>query len=191
MTAAGAIGNRVPAARLAEVPHSVSFEHATTLGLAGRTALRVVRLAGPLLGRSVLILGASGGVGHLTVQLAAHAGALVTAHTRASDRAGDLLDGGAERVLCGEGPERAAFDVVLDGVGGESLQRAIQAIRPGGTIVLFGATDPEPAKVTLLDFIGHEGARILTYFSYASGTAASIGSDLRTLVPCEDSWADG
>src|SRR5947208_2568931 len=104
MTAAGAIGNRGAGRSVSGGPHSVSFEHATTLGLAGRTALRVVRLAGPLLGRSVLILGASGGVGHLTVQLAAHAGALVTVHTRASDRAGDLLDGGAERVLYGEGP---------------------------------------------------------------------------------------
>src|SRR6266496_3323178 len=61
----------VPITRLAALEDTVSFEHAATLGLAGRTALRTVRLAGPLLGRSVLILGAGGGVGHLTVQLAA------------------------------------------------------------------------------------------------------------------------
>ena len=59
----------------------------------------------------------------------------------------------------------------------------MHAIRPGGTIVLFGATDPDPAQLTLLDFIGHEGARILTCFSYASGDEASIGTDLA--VPAE------
>jgi NADPH:quinone reductase-like Zn-dependent oxidoreductase len=67
-------------------------------------------------------------------------------------------------------------------VGGASLERAIRAIRPEGTIVLYGATEPEPAKLTLLDFIGHEGARILTYFSYTAGDEASIGADLATLA---------
>lgn len=78
--------------------------------------------------------------------------------------------------------ERAAFDVVLDGVGGASLERAVRAVRPKGTIILYGATDPQPAKLTLLDFIGHEGARILTYFSYAAGDEENIGADLTTLA---------
>jgi NADPH:quinone reductase-like Zn-dependent oxidoreductase len=172
----------VPITRLAALEDTVSFEDAATLGLAGRTALRTVRLAGPLLGRSVLILGAGGGVGHLTVQLAAHAGARVTAQLRDPGRASELLGVGANRVLTGDEVQPAAFDIVLDGVGGASLERAIHAIRPDGTIVLYGATDPQQAKLTLLDFIGHEGARILTYFSYASGDEASIGTDLAALA---------
>jgi NADPH:quinone reductase-like Zn-dependent oxidoreductase len=171
----------VPVARLAELDDAVSFAQAATLGLAGRTALRVVRLAGPLLGRGVLVLGAGGGVGHLVVQLAARAGAVVTAQVRDPARGGELIDAGAERVVTAEEPEAGGYDVVLDGVGGTSIERAIRAIRPEGTIVLFGATDRQLAKLTLLDFIGHEGARILTYFSYASGDATSIGADLATL----------
>ncbi len=155
----------VAAGRLTALEEGVSFEDAATLGIAGRTALNIVRLAGPILGRRVLILGASGGVGHLAVQLAAAAGARVTAH-----------------VLAGEEPEPSAFDVVLDGVGGASLGRAVRAIRPGGTIVLFGATDPEPATLTLLDFIGHEGARIQTYFSYAQAHPNGVAGDLRALA---------
>jgi NADPH2:quinone reductase len=180
----GAWSERVPVAtsRLAELNDRVSFEDAATLGIAGRTALRTVRLAGPLLGRRVLILGASGGVGHLTVQLAARAGASVTAHVRRPGRGSELIDAGAERVLAGDEPAPATFDVVLDGVGGASLKRAISAIRPGGTIVLVGATDPEPAQLTLLDFVGHEDARIQTYFSYASGNQQTIGSDIETLI---------
>jgi len=46
-----------PVARLATLDDAVSFVDATTLGLAGRTALRTVWLAGPLLGRNVLVLG--------------------------------------------------------------------------------------------------------------------------------------
>ena len=172
----------VPTGRLAVLEEGVGFEQAATLGIAGRTALRTVRLAGPVVGRKVLILGAGGGVGHMAVQLATVAGARVTAHVHRPGRGSELIDAGAERVLAGDEPEPAAFDVVLDGVGGASLMRAITAVRPGGTIVLYGATDPEPAKLTLLDFIGHEGARILTYFSYASGNAGSIGEDLTALI---------
>ena len=172
----------VPVARLAQLEDTVAFEAAATLGLAGRTALRTVRLAGPLLGRRVLVLGAGGGVGHLVLQLAARAGGRVTAQVRDAARTSELVELGAESVITSDEPEEAAFDVVLEGVGGTSLESAVHAIRPGGTIVLFGATDPEPAKVTLLDFIGHEGARILTYFSYASGDEASIGADLAALA---------
>lgn len=172
----------VPTARLAELEDVVSFQDAATLGIAGRTALHTVRLAGPLLGRRVLILGAGGGVGHLTVQLAAAAGARVTAHVHRPGHGGELIDAGAERVLSGDEPEQAAFDVVFDGVGGASLKLAISAICPGGTIVLFGAIDQQPANITLLDFIGHENARIVTYFSYAAASQASIGSDLKTLT---------
>jgi NADPH:quinone reductase-like Zn-dependent oxidoreductase len=172
----------MPIARLANLEDAVSFEDAATLPLAGLTALRVVRLAGPLLGHRVLVLGAGGGVGHLMVQLAARAGARVTAQVRRPARGGELIDAGADRVLAGEEPEQAMFDVVFDGVGGASIEQTIRAIRPGGTIVLFGATDQQPANITLLDFIGHEGARLLTYFSYASGDEVSIGRDLATLA---------
>ncbi|HEU5007664.1 MAG TPA: zinc-binding dehydrogenase [Jatrophihabitantaceae bacterium] len=169
-----------PITRLATLPDGVSFTDAATLGIAGLTALRVVRAAGPVLGRSVLILGAAGGVGHFAVQLAARAGARVTAHVSTPGRGGHL--NGADAVLSAAEPEQAAFDVVLDGVGGTSLERAIRAIRPGGTIVLFGATDPQPARVKLTDFFGHEGARIVTYFSYASSDVATVGPDLAVLA---------
>ena len=172
-----------PVARLAKLDDAVSFVDAATLGLAGRTALRTAWLAGPLLGRKVLVLGAGGGVGHLVVQLAARAGASVTAVSRDPSHGRQLVDHGAERVVTGDDDlEQAAFDVVLDGVGGASLERAIRAIRPEGTIVLYGATEPELAKFTLLDFIGHEGVRILIYFFYIAGDEASIGADLVTLA---------
>jgi NADPH:quinone reductase-like Zn-dependent oxidoreductase len=68
-----------PLSRLAPLPEAVSFAAAATLPIAGLTALRALRLGGALLGRSVLITGATGGVGHLAVQLAARSGARVGA----------------------------------------------------------------------------------------------------------------
>jgi NADPH:quinone reductase len=66
-----------PHSRVAVLPDGVSFAQAATLPVAGLTALRALRLGGTLLGRTVLVTGASGGVGHLAVQLAARPGTQV------------------------------------------------------------------------------------------------------------------
>ncbi|MGZ3639656.1 MAG: alcohol dehydrogenase catalytic domain-containing protein, partial [Ktedonobacterales bacterium] len=60
----------VPTAALGVLPDSVSFAQAATLPIAGLTALYALERGGPLLGRSVLITGASGGVGQFACQLA-------------------------------------------------------------------------------------------------------------------------
>lgn len=148
MVEGGAWATRVavPTRRLAALPDGVAFAAAAALGIAGLTALRVVRRGGPLLGRRVLITGAGGGVGHFVTQLAALAGARVSP----------------------DQPEEAAFDIMLEGIGGRALKTAVASLKPGGTIVLFGASDPEPVDLTLLDFVGHEGATIVTFFSYAA-----------------------
>lgn len=172
----------VPTARLAELPDGVDFERASTLGIAGLTALRIVRLGGSLIGRSVLVTAAGGAVGRLALQLAARVGARVTAQVRSPGRHPALADLGAAEILSREDVPAAGFDLVLDGVGGTGLEQAIAAVRPGGTVVLFGATVGEPARVALFDFVGHEGARIVPFLSYASGTEEDIGADLATLA---------
>jgi NADPH2:quinone reductase len=170
----------VPLERLAMIDERVTFEAGATLGLAGLTALRSLREVGSLLGRTVLVRGASGGLGHLVVQLATLAGGEVRALVRNGAHAERLEGLGAQEVIAGGEPE-TQFDVVIDVVGGSSLEQSIRAVKPGGTIMLLGASDPEPARITLLDFIGHEGARILTFFSYA-GDNSTIGADLGALA---------
>jgi NADPH2:quinone reductase len=179
----GAWGQLVaaPTARLAPLPDEVDFGTAATLPLAGLTALRTVRLAGPVLGRELLVTGAGGGVGHLTVQLAVRAGAFVTAQA-ADERHHELTAQGATAVVERLQDAEQQFDVILDGLGGAALKQAVALIKPGGTIVLYGAVIPEPAELTILDFIGHENAIIRSFLSYASGDEASIGSDLRVLA---------
>jgi NADPH:quinone reductase len=61
----------VPTGNLAVLPDSVEFGTAAALPVAGVTALQALRALGPVVGRRVLITGASGGVGRFAVQLAA------------------------------------------------------------------------------------------------------------------------
>ncbi|WP_299038632.1 NADP-dependent oxidoreductase [uncultured Pseudokineococcus sp.] len=114
----------VPAVSVARKPAAMSWDEAGGLPLAGLTALRMVELLEVGSDDVVLVHGASGGVGHLAVQIAAALGARVVG--TASERNHDFLrDLGAEPVVYGEGledrvralaPEGAT--VVLDTVGG-------------------------------------------------------------------------
>ncbi|TDO66493.1 NADPH:quinone reductase-like Zn-dependent oxidoreductase [Kribbella sp. VKM Ac-2571] len=169
----------VSTARLAELPDSVDIEPASTLPLAGRAALNTLRIGGSLVGKKVLVTGATGGVGQLQVQLAVLAGGDVTAIGR--DDASDLLlKYGARSVVPTVTEADGLFDLITESVGGESLEAAVEKIAPGGTVVVFGASSRRKASVNLYDFIGHEGARLVSYLSYAD--PSSVSADLRTLV---------
>ena len=98
----------VPTAQLAVLPEGVSFEQASTLPVAGLTALYGLGIAGSLLARSVLITGASGGVGHLAVQLALESGASeVVGTVRQEKHAAAVQAAGATQVVADETGEGA------------------------------------------------------------------------------------
>jgi NADPH:quinone reductase len=156
----------VPTDRLAPVPDQVSIEQAAALPLAALTALRTLRLGGDLLGRRVLVTGASGGLGGMQVQLAAAAGAEVTAVARPQHEQ-DLLARGAASVVADASAADGLYDLVTDWVGGASLAAALGKVAPRGTVVL-GSGSLEKTPINIYDFVGgHEGARIVAYLSYA------------------------
>ncbi|MQY06098.1 zinc-binding dehydrogenase [Actinomadura macrotermitis] len=169
----------VRTADLAQLPEQVPSALAAALPLAGITALRLLRTAGALAGRRVLVTGASGGVGHYVVELAAGAGAEVTAVSATPDRGRRLRELGAAAVVTGPGEATGPFDVVLESVGGDSLPRALALLAPGGTLVWFGQASRQPVTLNFFDFFdGPEGAAI-RHFHYAGGP---YGPDLATLV---------
>jgi NADPH:quinone reductase-like Zn-dependent oxidoreductase len=139
----------VPAADLAAKPSTVSHACAAALPLAGLTALQaIVDHAAVQPGEQVLVHGGAGGVGALAVQLAARAGARVSATVRSD--AGDLVRGfGAARVIDIRDESfdaaGAAYDVVIDTVGGETLDRSFAVLRSGGRLVTLSAPPP-PGK---------------------------------------------
>jgi NADPH2:quinone reductase len=172
--ARGAFAERVviPADSLAEVPAMVDLAQAAALPVAGVAALRALRAAGTLLGKRVLVTGASGGVGRFAVRLAALAGAYVIASVGSLGR-GDGL-GAAEVVvgLNGIGP----VDVVLDNVGGPQLVAAWNLLAEGGGLQSIGWSSGEPAVFPPYSTIGP--AKSLT--SYV--TTGPVGADLADLV---------
>ena len=137
----------VPAVDLALKPLTLSHPVAAVLPLAGLTALQALTdHAAVRAGESVLVHGGAGGVGALTVQLAAIIGAEVTATVRSD--AEDLLRGfGATRVIdvrtAAFDANGAIYDVVIDTVGGETLDRSFGVLRRGGRLVTIAGSPAE------------------------------------------------
>jgi NADPH:quinone reductase-like Zn-dependent oxidoreductase len=170
----------VPTARMATLPDGVTDVQAAALPMAGTTAVGVLAAGGrPLLGARVLVTGASGGVGRYAVQLAAIGGARVTAVAR-PERADALRALGAGDVVAatadaGDG----GFDLVLESQGGASLEAAVAKVAHHGTVVTFGNSSREPARISFTDFAPRD-ARIASYFS--SHHAHLAGERLGLLV---------
>lgn len=139
----------VHTADLAAVPGSVDLGDAAALPAAGVTALQAVRRLGPVLGRRVLVTGASGGVGRFAVQLAARAGAHVIASVGAPDRAEGLDRLGAAEILTGSASPGDRVFGVLDNVGGRLLAESFESLEPGGVVLSIGWASREP---TVIDF---------------------------------------
>jgi NADPH:quinone reductase len=166
---------------LAQLPDAVTIEQASTLPVAGVTALRALEVGGFVLGKRVLVTGASGGVGRFAIQLAKQAGAHVTAVAR---RTGGLLELGADEVLEELEPGGETFDVILDAIGGPVLGVALQRVASRGTVVSFASTVPEPVSYPTRELFSRApGARLygLYIFDELQHTR-SAGTDLRRLA---------
>lgn len=192
----------VPTNRLAVLPENISFSQAATLPMAGHAVLHALRFGDFLLGKRVLITGASGGAGRFAVQLATLAGAEVTGVVGSSERGVGLRELGASDVVTQIEQAKGPFDLILESVGGTSLTAAVGLAAPHGTIVIFGNSSGEETPISLYHFFGHEGVRLQTFFSYAPDTTVSISSDLAHLITLlaagkltapiglENSWRD-
>jgi NADPH:quinone reductase-like Zn-dependent oxidoreductase len=155
---------------VAALPDAVSDAQAATLPVAGLTALHALRQGGLLLGRKVLVDGASGGVGHLACQLAHAAGALVWGHVRREEHRAQVAEWCGGHVIVGnelsaaraEGP----YWLILDSVGGSALSAALGMLAPNGTCVTFGISEAATASIESRNFFGTGSAKLygLTLF---------------------------
>ncbi|MFI6833563.1 nuclear transport factor 2 family protein [Kribbella sp. NPDC050241] len=168
-----------PLTQLAVLPDAVSLEQAAALPLAGLTALRLLRTAGAVIGRRILLTGASGGVGHYFTELAAAAGASITAVVSSPVRGARLLELGAETIVPEASAADGPFDLVLESIGGDSLPVALSKVRAGGRLIWFGQASRRPASLDFFTmFDGPENGTI-EHFHYTDG---DDGADLATLV---------
>ena len=131
----------VPTHALAELTDKVTFSQAATFPVAGLTALIALTKGGLLLGRRVLVTGATGGVGDFAVQLARLAGAHVTASVRRQDQVAVVRQLGAHEVIVGdEIPASPKYDLIVESVGGKTLGTALAALQRGGVCVTLGVS---------------------------------------------------
>jgi NADPH2:quinone reductase len=153
----------VPAGGLLRVPAGVGLREAAALLHDGPTALALVEGTQIGRGNAVLVVGASGGLGIVSVQLARARGARVVAVARDERKLARIRDLGADAVIDSETPDwveqaRVALggegaDVILDNVGGRVGKAAFAVIAPGGRFSAhgtpsgqFAAIDPAEAE---------------------------------------------
>lgn len=158
----------VPTQTLAPLPDGVNDAQAATLPVAGLTALKSLDIIGSVLGRRVLVTGASGGVGRFAVQLARMAGGHVTGVSASPERARGLTELGAQEILHQLEPSGPEFDAVIEGVGGATLGAALQRVAAFGTIVSFASSDTSAVSFPTRAFFGRApGARLQGLFLFA------------------------
>ncbi len=173
----------VRADRLAPLPDEVPVTVAATLPVAGLTALLALRRGGGLLGRSVAVTGATGGVGVAALQLARGAGAHTTAVVSAPDRVDGLPEGVVDAVEVGLEEGGPPFDLVLDSVGGPLLAAALRRLAPGGRLVTYGSSSGARADVDVQDLYRRNRSAVEGFFLFDEMDADPPGGrHLATLV---------
>jgi len=149
----GTFAERIAVAEddLALKPASISFEEAASLPLVALTAWQALVERGKLQpGQKVLIHAGAGGVGSIAIQLAKHLGATVATTVSASN-ADFVRDLGADITIDYRADDFEQilhdYDLVLDSLGGENLEKSLRVLRPGGKAVgISGPPDPAFAR---------------------------------------------
>ncbi|MFE5622497.1 NADP-dependent oxidoreductase [Streptomyces virginiae] len=138
-----------PARHFARKPASLDHVQAAALPLAALTAWQaLVDTADVTAGQRVLVHAAAGGVGHLAVQIAKARGAYVIG-TASAAKHDVLRELGADELIDYRSVDFAEavadVDVVLDALGGETAERSLKVLRPGGHLVSLPGPDSVPA----------------------------------------------
>ena len=171
----------VPATWIAELPAGLSFPRAAALPTAGLAALRMLRMGPAILGRRILVTGASGGVGRFAIQLAHLGGAEVTALvSNRSARAEGLRELGADDVVSDIDELRGRFDLILESVGGETLGRLVTRVDPQGTLIMFGNSSDRPTTFNVRDVYNDALVRLQGFELFFGGDP--FGRDLEYLT---------
>ncbi len=169
-----------PAHALLRKPAKLSFEEAASVPLTTTTVYRMAITRGNLQpGESVLVVGATGGIGVAAIQLARALGARVFATTRDTRKGTRLYDLGADAVI-DSGSDFSAeirrltgdrgVDLVLETVGKATWVRSIASLRRGGRIAFCGSTSGAEVHVNLQEIYRKE----ITAFGSYGGTPEEI-----------------
>ena len=152
----------VAADALAPLPRDLDAVKFASIGLAGVTAIESMRKLGPIAGKTLVVSGASGGVGAVAVAIGRALGATLVALTRDSPL-----------------PEPGSADAVLDGVAGPLFGPLVAALRPGGCYCLYGAAAGGDVS---FDAWGLIDPRVLTGYSTENLDGPALRTATRELL---------
>jgi NADPH:quinone reductase-like Zn-dependent oxidoreductase len=146
----------VPRRNLVPKPQELSFEEAACLPTAWLTAYRMLFTRGRVVpGMTVLVQGATGGVSTALTKIASSAGIRVWVTGRSESKREQAGALGADEVFEAGArlPERV--DAVMETTGEATWEHSIRSLKPGGTLVVSGATtgDAPPAQLTRVFFL--------------------------------------
>ena len=145
----------VPQALARRLPDHVDFDAGANMGIPAMTAHRAVFSRGDVRGKTVLVTGGAGAVGHYAVQIAKWAGARVVATASSEQKAALARSAGADSVIDYRREDVAArvmeftggagVDHIVEVDFGANLQASIKMLRPNGAIAAYASTrEPEP-----------------------------------------------
>ena len=193
----GTLAQRVaaPSRNLVPKPASLSFAEAACLPTAYLTAYRMLfTRAGLRPGQSVLVQGAGGGVATATILLGSAAGLTVYATSRSEEKRARAVEIGATAAVEPGGKLPARVDAVIETVGRATWEHSLKSLRPGGTIVVAGATSGHDPSADLARMFWRQ----LSVVGSSMGTLAELHqlcaflerSGVRPLVDSEHALAD-
>ncbi len=169
----------VPSWNLVPKPPELSFEQAACLPTAWLTAYRMLFTRGAISpGSTVLVQGATGGVATALTVLGSAAGIRMWVTGRSEEKRAHALELGADQAFepGARLPERV--DAVMETIGQATWAHSVRALKPGGKIVISGATtgDAPPAELTRIFFLQ------LSVIGSTMGTREELGRLIRMCV---------
>ena len=174
---------KVPADHVFPKPSHLSHEEAAAIPLAALTAYRALFTRGQLKeGETVFVPGIGGGVATFVVQMAKAAGATVFVSSGEDEKIEKAKELGAEGGVNYNSEDwskelksmAGGVDLSVDSVGGDAFNNMIQLAKPGGRIVVFGATAGPASKVMTISI----ALKNLDVFGTAMGNAQEFGDML-------------
>jgi NADPH:quinone reductase-like Zn-dependent oxidoreductase len=185
----------VAADKVAHIPKHLDLQHAGAIATTGLTALQGIDDALELQkGESIIVHGASGGVGALAIQFAKLSGGRVLASASGRDGVELARDMGADLAIDGrhddiaEAARRmapAGIDAILGCAGGDALERAIETLRRGGRVAYPHGIEPEPQKRRGAKFIAYDAIATVRAFQRLNHAVEAA----KLKVPIAESYA--
>lgn len=176
----------VPTNALAPLPDTVSFAQAATLPVAGLTALYAIERGTGLLGRTVLVTGASGGVGLFGCQLAHLVGARVVGLIRRSEHTELVKAAHADEVVVSEDGSAAKqfgpYRLILESVGAQVLANVLGMLAPEGVCVAYGSSAGAETTFNLWSLSGAGRASLYGFALWNELRREPAASGLERLV---------